>query len=187
MKKYAVTALSIVCAVSLAGNAFLYQRANTLNGQLDEQAAKTADLSEQLEESNTNMADLQAAIEALQASHEMWNADTPEQAQAEQSTQGAADKTQQRPLTDTEAIQQEVQKEHEATTPSKPANSDKWQSSSSEVQNPSQDDVNDLLNDILGGGGSTSTPSGGDGYLGGPRPGSDALGGGYSPEDFEFK
>lgn len=85
--------------------------------------------------------------------------DTPEQAQAEQSTQGAADKTQQQAPTSDQAIQQEVQKEQEATTPSKPANPDKWQPSNPQVNNPSQDDVNDLLNDILGGGGSTSKPS----------------------------
>ena len=190
MKKFAVIALVVVCAASLMGNVFLYQRANSLDGQLAEQTAKAADLSAQIEENNRNMADLQAEFEALQALHETWN-DSPEQNQAEQSTQGATDKTQTRaPQSVEEVIEQEVSSQAQQQQQQPPKNQEKWEnSSSSQVQNPSQSDVNDLLNDTFGSTGGTSKPSSGSAYddITQADPNAGLLGDhGFSNDDFDW-
>lgn len=126
-------ALIVLIAVSLGGNFYLYGNNRAMQQQLAQQQEQIAQLTAQAEEADTTIADLQSQLE---------------QAEAEQSTQGATDKvTPQAPSGD-EAIKQDIEQQLPQTTPQAP-DPDKDYSNMS---------GNDLLEEILG---NNNMPSGG--------------------------
>lgn len=126
-------ALIVLIAVSLGGNFYLYGNNRAMQQQLAQQQEQIAQLTVQAEEADTTIADLQSQLE---------------QAEAEQSTQGATDKvTPQAPSGD-EAIKQDIEQQLPQTTPQAP-DPDKDYSNMS---------GNDLLEEILG---NNNMPSGG--------------------------
>lgn len=126
-------ALIVLIAVSLGGNFYLYGNNRAMQQQLAQQQEQIAQLTAQAEEADTTIADLQSQLE---------------QAEAEQSTQGATDKvTPQTPSGD-EAIKQDIEQQLPQTTPQAP-DPDKDYSNMS---------GNDLLEEILG---NNNMPSGG--------------------------
>ena len=126
-------ALIVLIAVSLGGNFYLYGDNRAMQQQLAQQQEQIAQLTAQAEEADTTIADLQSQLE---------------QAEAEQSTQGATDKvTPQAPSGD-EAIKQDIEQQLPPTTPQAP-DPDKDYSGMS---------GNDLLEEILG---NNNIPSGG--------------------------
>lgn len=126
-------ALIVLIAVSLGGNFYLYGNNRAMQQQLAQQQEQIAQLTAQAEEADTTIADLQSQLE---------------QAEAEQSTQGATDKvTPQAPSGD-EAIKQDIEQQLPQTTPQAP-DPDKDYSGMS---------GNDLLEEILG---NNNMPSGG--------------------------
>ena len=126
-------ALIVLIAVSLGGNFYLYGNNRAMQQQLAQQQEQIAQLTVQAEEADTTIADLQSQLE---------------QAEAEQSTQGATDKvTPQTPSGD-EAIKQDIEQQLPQTTPQAP-DPDKDYSNMS---------GNDLLEEILG---NNNMPSGG--------------------------
>ena len=123
----------VLIAVSLGGNFYLYGNNRAMQQQLAQQQEQIAQLTAQAEEADTTIADLQSQLE---------------QAEAEQSTQGATDKvTPQTPSGD-EAIKQDIEQQLPPTTPQAP-DPDKDYSGMS---------GNDLLEEILG---NNNMPSGG--------------------------
>ena len=153
MKRYSLIALAVLMAAGMMMGCSSNSQAN------EEHEKALTELRTELEEVQAELATTQAELEAAQAENarlleQIIVVDTPAAPQAEQSTQGAADKTQTQAPTSSEAIQQEVQqqKEQEAAKTLPPKTSSSQPSSS----------ANDLLNDVLGGGsGGTSKPSGG--------------------------
>ena len=126
-------ALIVLIAVSLGGNFYLYGNNRAMQQQLAQQQEQIAQLTVQAEEADTTIADLQSQLE---------------QAEAEQSTQGATDKvTPQAPSGD-EAIKQDIEQQLPQTTPQAP-DPDKDYSNMS---------GNDLPEEILG---NNNMPSGG--------------------------
>ena len=133
MKAYITGILAVACVASLGGNFYLYGNNRAMQQQLAQQQEQIAQLTVQAEEADTTIADLQSQLE---------------QAQAEQSTQGATDKvTPQAPSGD-EAIKQDIEQQLPQTTPQAP-DPDKDYSNMS---------GNDLLEEILG---NNNMPSGG--------------------------
>lgn len=133
MKAYITGILAVACVASLGGNFYLYGNNRAMQQQLAQQQEQIAQLTVQAEEADTTIADLQSQLE---------------QAEAEQSTQGATDKvTPQAPSGD-EAIKQDIEQQLPPTTPQAP-DPDKDYSSMS---------GNDLLEEILG---NNNMPSGG--------------------------
>ena len=133
MKAYITGILAVACVASLGGNFYLYGNNRAMQQQLAQQQEQIAQLTVQAEEADTTIADLQSQLE---------------QAEAEQSTQGATDKvTPQAPSGD-EAIKQDIEQQLPQTTPQAP-DPDKDYSSMS---------GNDLLEEILG---NNNMPSGG--------------------------
>lgn len=133
MKAYITGILAVACVASLGGNFYLYGNNRAMQQQLAQQQEQIAQLTVQAEEADTTIADLQSQLE---------------QAEAEQSTQGATDKvTPQAPSGD-EAIKQDIEQQLPQTTPQAP-DPDKDYSSMS---------GNDLLEEILG---NNNIPSGG--------------------------
>lgn len=190
MKRYFLITLVFVMAAGLMMGCSSNTQAN------EEHEKALAGLRTELEEVQTELKTVQDELAAVQAENarllEQINVvDTPEQAQAEQSTQGAADKTQQQAPSGQQAIEDDLNKQiPEKTTPPK---TDKLpDASSSQAQNPSEQDVNDYLNDILNGGGSGSKPSGGSSGSVSPDdifeadPNAGPLGGGGNVDDFNW-
>ena len=133
MKAYITGILAVACVASLGGNFYLYGNNRAMQQQLAQQQEQIAQLTVQAEEADTTIADLQSQLE---------------QAEAEQSTQGATDKvTPQAPSGD-EAIKQDIEQQLPQTTPQAP-DPDKDYSNMS---------GNDLLEEILG---NNNIPSGG--------------------------
>ena len=133
MKAYITGILAVACVASLGGNFYLYGNNRAMQQQLAQQQEQIAQLTVQAEEADTTIADLQSQLE---------------QAEAEQSTQGATDKvTPQAPSGD-EAIKQDIEQQLPQTTPQAP-DPDKDYSNMS---------GNDLLEEILG---NNNMPSGG--------------------------
>ena len=133
MKAYITGILAVACVASLGGNFYLYGNNRAMQQQLAQQQEQIAQLTVQAEEADTTIADLQSQLE---------------QAEAEQSTQGATDKvTPQAPSGD-EAIKQDIEQQLPPTTPQAP-DPDKDYSNMS---------GNDLLEEILG---NNNIPSGG--------------------------
>lgn len=133
MKAYITGILAVACVASLGGNFYLYGNNRAMQQQLAQQQEQIAQLTAQAEEADTTIADLQSQLE---------------QAEAEQSTQGATDKvTPQAPSGD-EAIKQDIEQQLPQTTPQAP-DPDKDYSNMS---------GNDLLEEILG---NNNIPSGG--------------------------
>ena len=133
MKAYITGILAVACVASLGGNFYLYGNNRAMQQQLAQQQEQIARLTAQAEEADTTIADLQSQLE---------------QAEAEQSTQGATDKvTPQAPSGD-EAIKQDIEQQLPQTTPQAP-DPDKDYSNMS---------GNDLLEEILG---NNNMPSGG--------------------------
>lgn len=133
MKAYITGILAVACVASLGGNFYLYGNNRAMQQQLAQQQEQIAQLTVQAEEADTTIADLQSQLE---------------QAEAEQSTQGATDKvTPQAPSGD-EAIKQDIEQQLPQTTPQAP-DPDKDYSGMS---------GNDLLEEILG---NNNMPSGG--------------------------
>lgn len=133
MKPYITGILAVACVASLGGNLYLYGNNDNLKNLLTQQQEQIAQLTAQAEEADTTIADLQSQLE---------------QAEAEQSTQGATDKvTPQAPSGD-EAIKQDIEQQLPQTTPQAP-DPDKDYSNMS---------GNDLLEEILG---NNNMPSGG--------------------------
>ena len=133
MKAYITGILAVACVASLGGNFYLYGNNRAMQQQLAQQQEQIAQLTVQAEEADTTIADLQSQLE---------------QAEAEQSTQGATDKvTPQTPSGD-EAIKQDIEQQLPQTTPQAP-DPDKDYSNMS---------GNDLLEEILG---NNNMPSGG--------------------------
>ena len=133
MKAYITGILAVACVASLGGNFYLYGNNRAMQQQLAQQQEQIAQLTVQAEEADTTIADLQSQLE---------------QAEAEQSTQGATDKvTPQAPSGD-EAIKQDIEQQLPPTTPQAP-DPDKDYSNMS---------GNDLLEEILG---NNNMPSGG--------------------------
>ena len=136
-------ALIVLIAVSLGGNFYLYGNNRAMPQQLAQQQEQIAQLTAQAEEADTTIADLQSQLE---------------QAEAEQSTQGATDKvTPQAPSGD-EAIKQDIEQQLPPTTPQAP-DPDKDYSGMS---------GNDLLEEILG---NNNMPSGNPGGSTSDKPG----------------
>ena len=132
MKAYITGILAVACVASLGGNFYLYGNNRAMQQQLAQQQEQIAQLTVQAEEADTTIADLQSQLE---------------QAEAEQSTQGATDKvTPQAPSGD-EAIKQDIEQQLPQTTPQAP-DPDKDYSNMS---------GNDLLEEILG---NNNIPSG---------------------------
>lgn len=132
MKAYITGILAVACVASLGGNFYLYGNNRAMQQQLAQQQEQIAQLTVQAEEADTTIADLQSQLE---------------QAEAEQSTQGATDKvTPQAPSGD-EAIKQDIEQQLPQTTPQAP-DPDKDYSNMS---------GNDLLEEILG---NNNMPSG---------------------------
>lgn len=133
MKAYITGILAVACVASLGGNFYLYGNNRAMQQQLAQQQEQIARLTAQAEEADTTIADLQSQLE---------------QAEAEQSTQGATDKvTPQAPSGD-EAIKQDVQQQQTPTTPQTPDSEKDYSGMSG----------NDLLEEILG---NNNMPSGG--------------------------
>ena len=133
MKAYITGILAVACVASLGGNFYLYGNNRAMQQQLAQQQEQIARLTAQAEEADTTIADLQSQLE---------------QAEAEQSTQGATDKvTPQAPSGD-EAIKQDVQQQQTPTTPQTPDPEKDYSGMSG----------NDLLEEILG---NNNMPSGG--------------------------
>ena len=133
MKAYITGILAVACVASLGGNFYLYGNNRAMQQQLAQQQEQIAQLTVQAEEADTTIADLQSQLE---------------QAEAEQSTQGATDKvTPQAPSGD-EAIKQDIEQQLPQTTP-QATDPDKDYSNMS---------GNDLLEEILG---NNNMPSGG--------------------------
>ena len=160
MKRYIWIALVFVMAAGLMMGCSSDTQAN------EEHEKALAELRTELEEVQAELATTQAELEAAQAENarllEQINVvDSPAAPEAEQGTKGAADNTQSQPPTSDQALKDDVdaQKRQEQDKQPTPSNQDKWEnSSSSSVQNPTQQDVNDLLNDTFG---QPSKPSGG--------------------------
>lgn len=137
-------ALIVLIAASLGGNFYLYGNNRAMQQQLAQQQEQIAQLTVQAEEADTTIEDLQTQLQEAQT----LIVDAPEQAEAEQSTQGATDKvTPQAPSGD-EAIKQDIEQQLPPTTPQAP-DPDKDYSNMS---------GNDLLEEILG---NNNIPSGG--------------------------
>ena len=137
MKAYITGILAVACVASLGGNFYLYGNNRAMQQQLAQQQEQIAQLTVQAEEADTTIADLQSQLE---------------QAEAEQSTQGATDKvTPQAPSGD-EAIKQDIEQQLPQTTPQAP-DPDKDYSNMS---------GNDLLEEILGNNNMPSGNSSGD-------------------------
>ena len=169
-------ALIVLIAVSLGGNFYLYGNNRAMQQQLAQQQEQIAQLTAQAEEADTTIADLQSQLE---------------QAEAEQSTQGATDKvTPQAPSGD-EAIKQDIEQQLPPTTPQAP-DPDKDYSGMS---------GNDLLEEILGNnnmpsGGTSSgsnsnykpgdTTESGNLYLGDADPNATTGNNGFTNEDFNW-
>ena len=81
-------ALIVLIAASLGGNFYLYGNNRAMQQQLAQQQEQIARLTAQAEEADTTIEDLQTQLQEAQA----LVVDAPEQAGAEQSTQGATDK-----------------------------------------------------------------------------------------------
>ena len=81
-------ALIVLIAASLSGNFYLYGNNRAMQQQLAQQQEQIAQLTAQAEEADTTIEDLQTQLQEAQA----LIVDAPEQAGAEQSTQGATDK-----------------------------------------------------------------------------------------------
>lgn len=81
-------ALIVLIAASLGGNFYLYGNNRAMQQQLAQQQEQIAQLTAQAEEADTTIEDLQTQLQEAQA----LVVDAPEQAGAEQSTQGATDK-----------------------------------------------------------------------------------------------
>ena len=176
MKAYITGILAVACVASLGGNFYLYGNNRAMQQQLAQQQEQIAQLTVQAEEADTTIADLQSQLE---------------QAEAEQSTQGATDKvTPQAPSGD-EAIKQDIEQQLPQTTPQAP-DPDKDYSNMS---------GNDLLEEILGNNnmpsGNTSsgsnsnykpgdTTESGNLYLGDADPNATTGNNGFTNEDFNW-
>lgn len=133
MKAYITGILAVACVASLGGNFYLYGNNRAMQQQLAQQQEQIAQLTVQAEEADTTIADLQSQLE---------------QAEAEQSTQGATDKVTPQVPSGDEAIKQDIEQQLPQTTPQAP-DPDKDYSNMS---------GNDLLEEILG---NNNMPSGG--------------------------
>lgn len=133
MKSYITGILAVACVASLGGNFYLYGNNRAMQQQLAQQQEQIARLTAQAEEADTTIADLQSQLE---------------QAEAEQSTQGATDKVNPQTPSQEEAIKQDVQQQQTPTIPQTPDSEKDYSGMSG----------NDLLEEILG---NNNMPSGG--------------------------